>query len=66
MGTTVATNALLERKGERVALLINKGFGDMLRIAYQARPQVHLHALMHPPFLAIWTALPSPVRAPLN
>ncbi|MDZ4135993.1 MAG: hydantoinase/oxoprolinase N-terminal domain-containing protein, partial [Paracoccaceae bacterium] len=38
MGTTVATNALLERKGERVLLLITQGFGDLLRIGYQARP----------------------------
>ena len=38
MGTTVATNALLERKGERVALLITEGFGDLLRIGTQARP----------------------------
>ena len=38
MGTTVATNALLERKGERVLLLITDGFGDLLRIGYQARP----------------------------
>jgi 5-oxoprolinase (ATP-hydrolysing) len=38
MGTTVATNALLERKGERVLLLINEGFGDLLRIGTQARP----------------------------
>ncbi|MDZ4088839.1 MAG: hydantoinase B/oxoprolinase family protein [Tabrizicola sp.] len=38
MGTTVATNALLERKGERVALLITQGFGDLLRIGTQARP----------------------------
>ncbi len=35
MGTTVATNALLERKGERVLLLITEGFGDLLRIGYQ-------------------------------
>ncbi len=34
MGTTVATNALLERKGDRTALLITKGFGDMLAIGY--------------------------------
>ncbi len=40
MGTTVATNALLERKGERVALAITKGFGDQLRIAYQNRPKL--------------------------
>lgn len=40
MGTTVATNALLERKGERVALFITKGFKDALRIAYQNRPHL--------------------------
>lgn len=40
MGTTVATNALLERKGERVALLITKGFGDALRIGTQSRPKL--------------------------
>ncbi|RJF90196.1 hydantoinase B/oxoprolinase family protein [Sphingomonas cavernae] len=40
MGTTVATNALLERKGERVLLAITRGFGDALRIRYQARPQI--------------------------
>src|SRR4029078_11029113 len=40
MGPTVATNALLERKGERVALAITRGFGDALRIGYQARPDI--------------------------
>jgi 5-oxoprolinase (ATP-hydrolysing) len=40
MGTTVATNALLERKGEPTALFITKGFGDALRIAYQNRPRL--------------------------
>jgi len=40
MGTTVATNALLERKGDRVALAITRGFGDALRIGYQARPEI--------------------------
>ena len=35
MGTTVATNALLERQGERCALAITKGFGDALRIGTQ-------------------------------
>lgn len=40
MGTTVATNALLERKGERVLLLITKGFKDLLRIGYQTRPRL--------------------------
>ncbi len=43
MGTTVATNALLERKGEPTALVITKGFADALRIAYQNRPK-HLRA----------------------
>ena len=37
MGTTVATNALLERKGDRTLLLITKGFGDLLRISRAAR-----------------------------
>ncbi len=40
MGTTVATNALLERKGERTVLFITKGFRDQLRIAYQNRPRI--------------------------
>jgi 5-oxoprolinase (ATP-hydrolysing) len=40
MGTTVATNALLERKGARTLLLINRGFADLLRIGNQARPRL--------------------------
>jgi 5-oxoprolinase (ATP-hydrolysing) len=40
MGTTVATNALLERKGEPTVLAITRGFGDALRIGYQARPDI--------------------------
>lgn len=40
MGTTVATNALLERKGEPTVLVITQGFGDALRIANQARPRI--------------------------
>src|SRR5512146_3254563 len=40
MGTTVATNALLERKGERTALASTRGFRDALRIAYQNRPRL--------------------------
>ena len=40
MGTTVATNALLERKGARTLLLINRGFADLLRIGNQARPKL--------------------------
>jgi 5-oxoprolinase (ATP-hydrolysing) len=48
MGTTVATNALLERKGERVALLITRGFGDALRIGYQARPDIFAKEIILP------------------
>ncbi len=40
MGTTVATNALLERKGDRTLLMITRGFGDLLRIGYQNRPRL--------------------------
>ncbi|WP_197922464.1 hydantoinase B/oxoprolinase family protein [Thiosulfatihalobacter marinus] len=40
MGTTVATNALLERKGERVLLVITSGFRDLLQIGYQTRPRL--------------------------
>ncbi len=40
MGTTVATNALLERKGERVLLMITQGFEDLLKIGYQTRPRL--------------------------
>jgi 5-oxoprolinase (ATP-hydrolysing) len=40
MGTTVATNALLERKGDRTLLAITRGFADQLRIAYQNRPRL--------------------------
>ncbi|AKB84407.1 hydantoinase B/oxoprolinase family protein [Methanococcoides methylutens] len=40
MGTTVGTNALLERKGERSALVITKGFRDALQIDYQNRPEI--------------------------
>ena len=40
MGTTVATNALLERKGDRVVFVTTRGFGDALRIGYQARPDI--------------------------
>ncbi len=46
MGTTVATNALLERKGEPTVLVITEGFGDQLRIGYQNRPKLferHIH-----------------------
>ncbi|MEK8142273.1 hydantoinase/oxoprolinase N-terminal domain-containing protein [Streptomyces sp. M10(2022)] len=40
MGTTVATNALLERRGEPTVLVITRGFRDALRIAYQNRPRL--------------------------
>ena len=40
MGTTVATNALLERKGERMALLVNKGLKDVIFIGNQTRPKI--------------------------
>ncbi len=48
MGTTVATNALLERKGDRVLLLITKGFRDALQIAYQARPDIFAKEIILP------------------
>ena len=51
MGTTVATNALLERKGDRTALLINKGFRDALRIGYQARPKIFAKHIIKPDML---------------
>jgi 5-oxoprolinase (ATP-hydrolysing) len=51
MGTTVATNALLERKGERVLLLINRGLGDLLRIGNQARPRLFDLAVRLPDLL---------------
>ncbi|MGJ3262892.1 MAG: hydantoinase B/oxoprolinase family protein [Salinarimonas sp.] len=48
MGTTVATNALLERKGERTLLLTTKGFRDALRIGYQARADIFAKAIVKP------------------
>ena len=51
MGTTVATNALLERKGERTLLLITKGFRDALRIGYQARPKIFARQIIKPDIL---------------
>ncbi|MDO5530300.1 MAG: hydantoinase/oxoprolinase family protein, partial [Paracoccus sp. (in: a-proteobacteria)] len=48
MGTTVATNALLERKGERTALLITRGFRDALRLGYQARPDIFAKEIILP------------------
>jgi 5-oxoprolinase (ATP-hydrolysing) len=51
MGTTVATNALLERKGERVLLLITEGFRDLLRIGTQARPDLFALNIRRPDLL---------------
>ena len=48
MGTTVATNALLERKGEPVVLAITAGLGDALRIGYQARPDIFARRIILP------------------
>ena len=48
MGTTVATNALLERKGERTLLVVTRGFRDALRIAYQARPDIFAKEIVLP------------------
>ncbi len=48
MGTTVATNALLERKGERTVLVTNRGFADGLAIGYQARPNIFDLAITKP------------------
>ena len=51
MGTTVATNALLERKGERTVLFITRGFRDALRIAYQNRPKIFERHIVLPELL---------------
>ena len=48
LGTTVATNALLERKGEPTVLVITRGFGDALRIAYQDRPRIFDRQIVRP------------------
>src|SRR5881296_1816426 len=51
MGTTVATNALLERKGEHTVLFITRGFRDALRIAYQNRPRLFDRHIVLPEML---------------
>ncbi|KAK4131182.1 putative oxysterol binding protein [Trichocladium antarcticum] len=51
MGTTVATNALLERKGERIALVATRGFGDCLVIGNQSRPRIFDLAIRKPEVL---------------
>src|SRR6267142_323140 len=51
MGTTVATNALLERRGERTVLFVTRGFRDALRIAYQNRPRIFDRHIVLPELL---------------
>jgi len=51
MGTTVATNALLERKGDRTLLAITRGFADALRIGYQNRPDLFARQIVLPELL---------------
>src|SRR5262245_12415943 len=51
MGTTVATNALLERKGDRTVLVTTKGFRDALKIGYQARPKIFARHIIKPDML---------------
>ena len=51
MGTTVATNALLERRGARTLLAITAGFGDALRIGYQIRPRLFDRHIVLPELL---------------
>lgn len=51
IGTTVATNALLERKGDRVVLAITKGFRDALKIGYQNRPNIFAREIILPEML---------------
>jgi 5-oxoprolinase (ATP-hydrolysing) len=64
MGTTVATNALLERKGERVLLLVTQGFRDALEIGYQARPKIFVLKIEKPSMLYARVAeVPERVRA---
>ena len=51
MGTTVATNALLERKGDRTLLVTTRGFRDALKIGYQARPHIFAKEIIKPDML---------------
>src|SRR5262249_30342182 len=51
MGTTVATNALLERKGDPVLLIVSEGFRDALEIGYQARPKIFVRRIEKPSML---------------
>ena len=64
MGTTVATNALLERKGDRVLLLVSEGFRDALEIGYQARPKIFARRIEKPSMLYASVAeVPERLRA---
>src|SRR5262245_31386016 len=64
MGTTVATNALLERKGDRVLLLVSEGFRDALEIGYQARPKIFARKIEKPSMLYARVAeVPERLRA---
>ena len=64
MGTTVATNALLERKGDRVLLLVSEGFRDALEIGYQARPKIFARRIEKPSMLYARVAeVPERMRA---
>ncbi|HVY89017.1 MAG TPA: hydantoinase B/oxoprolinase family protein, partial [Hyphomonadaceae bacterium] len=55
MGTTVATNALLERKGAKVALVVTEGFADLLEIGNQARPDIFARHIVKPDLLQALT-----------
>lgn len=64
LGTTVATNALLERKGEPTVLVVNTGFKDALRIAYQNRPDIFARNIILPePLYAHVIELPGRLSA---
>ena len=64
MGTTVATNALLERKGDPLLLIVSQGFRDALEIGYQARPKIFARRIEKPSMLYARVAeVPERVRA---
>ena len=64
MGTTVATNALLERKGDPLLLIVSRGFRDALEIGYQARPKIFARKIEKPSMLYTRVAeVPERVRA---
>ena len=64
MGTTVATNALLERKGDPLLLIVSQGFRDALEIGYQARPKIFARQIEKPSMLYARVAeVPERVRA---